>query len=1375
MSKNINNETAKSLERLQKLSVLTEYMLKDIPNVESKKNIVHWLKSAPYSPYTTFYGGKKSKIFEKEKSFTSSIDGKLRYAIKDETTFKFENFIRIEDEFYFANTKLANIIKSEELFNAYPHLKDLEIKINISNAKNGSINGNTFYNEDTKIANKIEVYATTNEDAMTALIHEIQHCIQLKEDFAIGASYYNDKGVMDMFVSGVEKPQTKKQAQEIIEESAFFNPNIIKFQEVFNNPHYFEENKRGIKAKVIYLSPDEYMTAVRLKRPNHIESESKLDSIRLAMKSNVRLETPYLYYGSVDIDEESDLNTFGQEGYNRSFVAKELGAKEIPVFIRYRENDTNIPSFIKEKLNANTLNSFTDLLTKKVMKEIDDSKMEIKPLLLNSSNPTKDIVKIPLDDIIRHKELLNLYPELKEINVSVVSNDVLKGIDAVATNKTILLNEKILNEDIIKLKKALLHETQHIIQEIENWARGGNEKMFRDIDLNLKERAESIKKVEDYIQNVFENMDDKWKNAVRAINRNDNPQEVEEARKFIQNNPTYKLEYANYYNAHRDLKEIKTKDINENYKVYTAYEQYLNLYGEKQARITEKRFEEQLSMDERRAKEWSTEEENIFSLNKDQEPIVLYHSNMAHSLILEEAFLKDDGKVNQSNLAKVAGEYKTPHYTLEEFKKKFGVSNDVEKHMVKTPIGEVLVDLRVQYFKLKTWKENRVHLSGIIKETIENPLFIVRANGANKYYAPYKSKDGLTHIFSITETENGIDALKSNYKPFDMSRLKQLIKKEDESLLYVRSDIRSLLKSVTAQAHFDKLTKSETKNATNEILPNEDVKVNMQILDMPYTKDEISSYMQKEWVEEGLLSFFSMGYLKEKEEDNLRELFTQNALDFTELKKFDSTIFTMIDLYNGETLEELKVNTSYMNKHIDLIKTQIDNNVIMPPLLLLKDGKYEILGGRTRASIQRILGNKELNALVIEYDKMKQFFAPLKEKEFIQSGYDIFALESKKARQRTLYDLKYGTFDIEKIRVLDTFKELSDKEIKQILVDCCENIYGKDNMPQLMKEQLDTIDFEVMPIETQSQREDNFKKWFGDSKVVDINGEPLVVYHGTNATFDTFDKNKIGSRLNSDDKGFFFTGEIYLANDYGYNGNVMPVYLKMENPLSNKNIGEFYGAENIEEILEQYGYSENLMGWADNNKDRLNRIVEDERYDGIFFNTNDGQNLAVVFEPTQIKSIHNKGTFDINNPNILEKNDFGLRHIEKILSIIPNEINTETVHKYLHQNGLSHETLRGTAYQDCLNNPTFNNPIILDKSGVNYESDYFKNGGEIECRVIEKLYENSLDSISLEQLQQHLNSVLTHNLEQEILTENTLLPRNEQNIQPQVNTINRTM
>jgi hypothetical protein len=38
----------------------------------------------------------------------------------------------------------------------------------------------------------------------------------------------------------------------------------------------------------------------------------------------------------------------------------------------------------------------------------------------------------------------------------------------------------------------------------------------------------------------------------------------------------------------------------------------------------------------------------------------------------------------------------------------------------------------------------------------------------------------------------------------------------------------------------------------------------------------------------------------------------------------------------------------------------------------------------------------------------------------------------------------------------------------------------------------------------------NFKRWFGDSKVVDDDGNPKIVYHGTTKSFDVFEKGDIG-------------------------------------------------------------------------------------------------------------------------------------------------------------------------------------------------------------------------------------------------------------------------
>jgi hypothetical protein len=69
-----------------------------------------------------------------------------------------------------------------------------------------------------------------------------------------------------------------------------------------------------------------------------------------------------------------------------------------------------------------------------------------------------------------------------------------------------------------------------------------------------------------------------------------------------------------------------------------------------------------------------------------------------------------------------------------------------------------------------------------------------------------------------------------------------------------------------------------------------------------------------------------------------------------------------------------------------------------------------------------------------------------------------------------------------------------------------------------------------------------FKKWFGDwdndpknaSKIVDKNGEPMVVYHGTGSTLTEFDKNTRGSYTgaSSAEKGFFVSDTKSIAESY---------------------------------------------------------------------------------------------------------------------------------------------------------------------------------------------------------------------------------------------------
>lgn len=78
-----------------------------------------------------------------------------------------------------------------------------------------------------------------------------------------------------------------------------------------------------------------------------------------------------------------------------------------------------------------------------------------------------------------------------------------------------------------------------------------------------------------------------------------------------------------------------------------------------------------------------------------------------------------------------------------------------------------------------------------------------------------------------------------------------------------------------------------------------------------------------------------------------------------------------------------------------------------------------------------------------------------------------------------------------------------------------------------------------------------FKAWFGESKVVTPDGQPLVVYHGTNADFESFDTGKLQA------EGIHLSTEPAVANRYsasramdgGKGANVIPVYVRAERVL----------------------------------------------------------------------------------------------------------------------------------------------------------------------------------------------------------------------------------
>ena len=118
-----------------------------------------------------------------------------------------------------------------------------------------------------------------------------------------------------------------------------------------------------------------------------------------------------------------------------------------------------------------------------------------------------------------------------------------------------------------------------------------------------------------------------------------------------------------------------------------------------------------------------------------------------------------------------------------------------------------------------------------------------------------------------------------------------------------------------------------------------------------------------------------------------------------------------------------------------------------------------------------------------------------------------------------------------------------------------------------------------------------FARWFGDSKVVNAAGDPLVVYHGTHADFTAFD-------LGQSPEGFYFTDDRMRAELYAEDGGRMiAAYLSIQRPAPFKEYAALAG-----------------RGWNRAMQEMMRR-----GYDGVIWH--DNNTTYVAFHPEQIKPV----------------------------------------------------------------------------------------------------------------------------------------------------------
>jgi hypothetical protein len=107
-----------------------------------------------------------------------------------------------------------------------------------------------------------------------------------------------------------------------------------------------------------------------------------------------------------------------------------------------------------------------------------------------------------------------------------------------------------------------------------------------------------------------------------------------------------------------------------------------------------------------------------------------------------------------------------------------------------------------------------------------------------------------------------------------------------------------------------------------------------------------------------------------------------------------------------------------------------------------------------------------------------------------------------------------------------------------------------------------------------------FTKWFGDSKVVSDNGEPLVVFHGTatSEAFDEFDIGK-GSTASLHGPGIYLTDSSGIASEYGSGGHVKPLYASIKSPMDLDASATPESEKAVRKALESYREESPKKGW----------------------------------------------------------------------------------------------------------------------------------------------------------------------------------------------------
>lgn len=295
---------------------------------------------------------------------------------------------------------------------------------------------------------------------------------------------------------------------------------------------------------------------------------------------------------------QRDYNYDGEHNYKDNVIGALIGAlginaakKLFPKAFKDGNIDKNTNGMFVGA-GPDEQGAFSDIATKKVMREIDDSKTSFNQKALYDAMQGEYSKFTFLDEVIKHPQLFKQYPELKDVKIMYDDNLPLNG--GSFNGNMIRVSSR---GDMNSTKSTLLHEIQHAIQNKEGWARGGTPETFSKKLPHFEELYKQLSKERDDL-------------TVKYLNSVDRPPEM---RAEIERLTKLRDEAGKIADNPTELEK------------YRAYER---LWGEQQARSTQQRMN--YTPEQRASEDWTKTLAN--NEGKYNDPIIKYDNGVAMSI-----------------------------------------------------------------------------------------------------------------------------------------------------------------------------------------------------------------------------------------------------------------------------------------------------------------------------------------------------------------------------------------------------------------------------------------------------------------------------------------------------------------------------------------------------------------------------------------------------------------------------------------------------------------------------------------------------------------------------------------------------------------------